>query len=148
MHILILLFLSNLFSTDMVIIAIVALMLFGGDKLPEIARTVGKGIRDFKDASDGVKREINNQINSFEEKKTEEALNKAAENHIAANSADGNENPPIVQNTIPFNENYVSTGEGRVIEDNTEVHAEVSAENHATDSHKNGETTNELIKKS
>jgi len=73
-----LLFISNLFSSDMVIIMIIALFLFGGEKLPEIARGLGKGIRDFKDASEGVKREINDQINNYEkkaeDKKIEEAI--------------------------------------------------------------------------
>lgn len=55
----------------MILIIFVALLLFGGEKLPEIARGLGKGIRDFKDASEGVKREITNQINNYEEKKTE-----------------------------------------------------------------------------
>jgi sec-independent protein translocase protein TatA len=31
---------------------------------------LGKGIRDFKDASEDVKREINNQINNYEDKET------------------------------------------------------------------------------
>ena len=70
----VLLFLSG---SDLMVIMFVALLLFGGDKLPELARGLGKGIRDFKDASEGVKREINNQINSYEEKKAEEAAAKA-----------------------------------------------------------------------
>ncbi|MGN6640777.1 MAG: Sec-independent protein translocase subunit TatA/TatB [Mucilaginibacter sp.] len=65
----VLLFLSG---SDLMLIMFVALLLFGGDKLPEIARGLGKGIRDFKEASEGVKREINNQINNFEEKKAEQ----------------------------------------------------------------------------
>jgi sec-independent protein translocase protein TatA len=64
-------------GSDLMIIMIVALMLFGGDKLPELARGLGKGIRDFKNASEDVKREINNQINSYEEKKAEETAAKA-----------------------------------------------------------------------
>jgi sec-independent protein translocase protein TatA len=64
-------------GSDLMIIMIVALMLFGGDKLPELARGLGKGIRDFKNASEDVKREINNQINSYEEKKAEETAVKA-----------------------------------------------------------------------
>ena len=40
------------------------LLLFGGKKLPELARGLGKGIREFKEASDGVKREIHRNINS------------------------------------------------------------------------------------
>ncbi len=48
----------------MVILAVV-LLLFGGKKLPELARGLGKGIREFKDASDGVKREIHRNINAI-----------------------------------------------------------------------------------
>jgi sec-independent protein translocase protein TatA len=61
----------NIGSGEMILIVFAALMLFGGEKLPELARGLGKGIRDFKDASEDVKREINNQINNYEEKKTE-----------------------------------------------------------------------------
>jgi sec-independent protein translocase protein TatA len=57
---------------EIMFIALVALLLFGGDKLPELARGLGKGIRDFKDASEGVKREITNQIDNFEAKKTQQ----------------------------------------------------------------------------
>jgi sec-independent protein translocase protein TatA len=63
---------------ELILILIVALILFGGDKLPELARGLGKGIRDFKDASEGVKREITNQIDSFEAKKAAEADDKKA----------------------------------------------------------------------
>src|SRR5271154_6220000 len=59
-------------GSDLMVIMFVALLLFGGEKLPELARGLGKGIRDFKDASEGVKREIANQIDSYENKKTEE----------------------------------------------------------------------------
>ena len=61
----------NIGTGEMVLIVFAALMLFGGEKLPEIARGLGKGIRDFKDASDDVKREINNQINNYEDKKSD-----------------------------------------------------------------------------
>lgn len=60
----------NIGTPELILILGVALLLFGGNKLPELARGLGKGIREFKDASDGVKREIHNQINSFDEVKT------------------------------------------------------------------------------
>lgn len=60
----------NIGSSELVLILGVALLLFGGNKLPELARGLGKGIREFKDASEGVKREIHNQINNFDEVKT------------------------------------------------------------------------------
>ena len=44
---------------EMVVIAIVILLLFGAKKLPELARGLGLGIREFKGAVDGVKDEIN-----------------------------------------------------------------------------------------
>lgn len=39
-----------------VIIAII--VLFGGKKIPELAKGIGKGIREFNDAKDGIKTEI------------------------------------------------------------------------------------------
>ncbi len=51
----------------MILIFLVVLLLFGGKKLPELARGLGKGLREFKDASDGIKREIHNNINTVTE---------------------------------------------------------------------------------
>ena len=43
---------------EIFVILIIAVMLFGADKLPEIARGLGKGMRQIKDATDDIKREI------------------------------------------------------------------------------------------
>ncbi|WP_448701487.1 twin-arginine translocase TatA/TatE family subunit [Mucilaginibacter sp. AW1-3] len=40
---------------DLIIIAVVALLLFGGRKIPEFAKGLGEGIRNFKEASEGKK---------------------------------------------------------------------------------------------
>ena len=40
-------------------ILVVILLVFGADKIPEIARGLGKGIRQVKDATNDIKREIN-----------------------------------------------------------------------------------------
>ncbi|MBC8985087.1 twin-arginine translocase TatA/TatE family subunit [Pedobacter sp. N36a] len=53
----------NMGSGEIMVILAVALLLFGGKKLPELAKGLGKGIREFKDASEGVKREIHRNIN-------------------------------------------------------------------------------------
>ena len=52
------------------ILAIVVL-LFGGKKIPELMRGVGKGIREFNDAKNNVSREIREGVND-EPKKTED----------------------------------------------------------------------------
>lgn len=54
----------NMGGSEIMLILVVVLLLFGGKKLPELARGLGKGIREFKDASEGVKREIHRNINS------------------------------------------------------------------------------------
>jgi len=51
-----LLFLS---APDITIILVIALVLFGGKKLPELARGLGSGIKEFKDATSGVTPENN-----------------------------------------------------------------------------------------
>ena len=55
-----LLFLGGLGGTELIIILFVVLLLFGARKIPELARGMGKGIREFKDASREIKREIEN----------------------------------------------------------------------------------------
>ena len=61
----------NMGGSEIVLILVVVLLLFGGKKLPELARGLGKGIREFKDASDGVKREIHRNINAMDLDKDE-----------------------------------------------------------------------------
>lgn len=45
-------------STEWLFIILAILLLFGGKKIPELMRGVGRGIREFKDAKDSVKSEI------------------------------------------------------------------------------------------
>lgn len=52
----VLLILEFLGTTELMVIALVALIIFGPRKLPEIGRTVGKSIAEFKRASDDFKR--------------------------------------------------------------------------------------------
>lgn len=46
-------------GSEIILILVVVLMLFGSDKVPELARTIGKGMRQLRDATNEVKREIN-----------------------------------------------------------------------------------------
>lgn len=74
----------NMGGSEIVLILVVVLLLFGGKKLPELARGLGKGIREFKDASDGVKREIHRNINAMDldkEEAEETAVNHSQRHH-------------------------------------------------------------------
>ena len=44
--------------TEILLIAFVVLLLFGGKKIPELMRGLGRGVREFKDAKDNVRKEI------------------------------------------------------------------------------------------
>ncbi len=44
--------------TEILLIAFVVLLLFGGKKIPELMRGLGRGVREFKDAKDNVRKEL------------------------------------------------------------------------------------------
>ena len=44
---------------EIVILALAVLILFGSKKIPEMARGLGKGMREFRKAADDIKRELN-----------------------------------------------------------------------------------------
>jgi sec-independent protein translocase protein TatA len=48
----------------LIVILLIVLLLFGGKKIPELMRGLGRGIREFKDAKDNVTREIEDHINT------------------------------------------------------------------------------------
>ena len=58
----------GLSTAEIIIIFIVILLLFGGRKIPEVARGLGKGIREFKKAKDGLEESINDALKEEENK--------------------------------------------------------------------------------
>ena len=46
-------------GSELIFIILIAVMLFGADKIPEIARTLGKGMAQLKNATEDIKSEIN-----------------------------------------------------------------------------------------
>ena len=53
-----LLFLGNLGTGEIIIIALIVLFLFGGKKIPELMKGLGKGVKNFKDGVKGLEDEI------------------------------------------------------------------------------------------
>jgi len=59
---------GNLGFQELLIIGVVVLVMFGGRKIPEFMKGLGKGIREFNDAKNNVKKEIEEGINEKDEK--------------------------------------------------------------------------------
>ncbi len=64
---------------EIFIVMIVVLLLFGANKIPEIAKGLGKGMREFRKATDDIKKEITDQtreitkdVNKFKDDLTKE----------------------------------------------------------------------------
>jgi len=62
-----LLFLGGIGGAEIMFIFLIVLLLFGSKKIPEFARGLGKGIRQFKDAADGIQRDITRETNSIKD---------------------------------------------------------------------------------
>jgi sec-independent protein translocase protein TatA len=45
-------------TTELLLIALLVLLLFGGKKIPELMRGLGKGVKSFKDGMDGMEEEL------------------------------------------------------------------------------------------
>ncbi len=57
--------LGMLGTNEIIIILVIVLLLFGGRKIPELMRGLGKGVREFNDAKTSVKREIEESSNDI-----------------------------------------------------------------------------------
>ena len=55
-----LLFLGNLGAGEIIVIALIVLLLFGGKKIPELMKGIGKGVRSFKEGMNNIEKEIEN----------------------------------------------------------------------------------------
>ena len=52
---------------EMIIILVIALIVIGPQKLPELAKSLGKGLAEFKKASEGFQRSVQEEANKAEE---------------------------------------------------------------------------------
>jgi Tat protein translocase TatB subunit len=80
---------------ELIIIAIIALLIVGPKKLPDLAKTLGKGFRDFKNATDGVTEDLKDALKEEDKPKPDDGLKdslllKKSESEEAKNEASGN----------------------------------------------------------
>lgn len=64
----------NLGGPEIILIVLVVLLLFGGRKIPELMKGLGKGIKEFNSAKANIESEIKDNIREIEEPKKEVIL--------------------------------------------------------------------------
>ena len=52
------LFFGNLGAGEIIVIALIVLLLFGGKKIPELMKGIGKGVRSFKEGMNNIEKDI------------------------------------------------------------------------------------------
>ena len=93
-----LLILESLGSTELVFILIMALVFFGPRKLPQISRSLGKNLAEFRRASEEFKRTWDREV-TLEESSTTHQV--SAENSILGSGADQPAELPLVAAVAP-----------------------------------------------
>ena len=63
-----LLLFGNLGGGEMILIALVIILLFGGKKIPELMKGLGKGVKSFKDGMNEIEKDIKDVNNNTEDK--------------------------------------------------------------------------------
>ncbi|MHB1922462.1 MAG: Sec-independent protein translocase subunit TatA/TatB [Chitinophagaceae bacterium] len=76
-----------------ILISIIVLLLFGGKKIPELMRGLGSGMREFNDAKNNVKQEIQNGINQQQANNVNNAAN--TNNNAASSTPTTTTTPPM-----------------------------------------------------
>jgi len=64
---------------ELIIILVIALIVFGPQKLPDLARSLGKGLAEFKKAADGFKQTVDDEVRAQEERERLARLAREAE---------------------------------------------------------------------
>ena len=59
-------------GSEIIIILLIVLVLFGGKKIPELMKGLGKGVKEYKKAMNGIEEEVNNVTSSSNVPPTEE----------------------------------------------------------------------------
>jgi sec-independent protein translocase protein TatA len=67
---------GNIGLQEMVIIMVIALLIFGPKKLPEIGRSIGKALREFKKSTEEIKDKFEEQIRADDFKEIQNDIKK------------------------------------------------------------------------
>ncbi len=124
---------------EMVIIFIVALVLFGPRKLPELGRTLGKAITEFRRASNELKSTFEREMQQLERENQDlKEVTRSYVNDIQSSYSDSGYDSPYQDSGYNYNygyeshdsstsSNHATTGESAVQDAGTETHGSSAA---------------------
>ena len=67
----------NIGPTELIVILLIALIVFGPKRLPEVGRTIGKSLREFRQATSDIKDELNLGLDEDEDEQPKSGSAKA-----------------------------------------------------------------------
>ena len=67
-----LLLIGGIGMQEILVIALIVLLLFGGKKIPELMKGIGKGVRSFKDGVNGIEKDPDNDENAPQKPKEDD----------------------------------------------------------------------------
>ncbi len=85
----------NIGFPEMLIILAIALIVFGPNKLPELAKSFGKALREFKKATEEVKESFQEETRDLEDLK-----NTVTQEHLLADLAEAVQEPPETERAV------------------------------------------------
>lgn len=79
----------NIGPTELIVVLIVALLVFGPKRLPEIGRTVGKSLREFRQATNSIRDEMDMGLKDYDEPPPATDAKPPAEPGLASTNGSG-----------------------------------------------------------
>jgi sec-independent protein translocase protein TatB len=90
----------NVGPGELIVILIVALVLLGPDKLPEMARSVGKGLRELRKATEDIKDQVETEMYALDDKKPRSPILKSPGGQRVAHSVSPAALAPMVATAV------------------------------------------------
>ena len=75
-----LLFLGSIGMPELILIALVVLLFFGGKRIPELMKGLGKGVKSFKEGMNGIEEELNKPVEKENSEKKAAEKDEKSEN--------------------------------------------------------------------
>ncbi len=100
-------------TTELLVILVVALIVIGPSKLPDVMRTIGKGLAEFRRVSTDVKSTLETEVQRAEEKQRQEAAKKELFPEKGEAKAEAPTDPAKATPVQDAQEKPVETGDGK-----------------------------------